>query len=263
MRKYISLLKYEAKTIIRDPINIYMCAFPIIILALSSFVFPMIFESIDPTKETTLKMTMLLLIIVILAFGSFFLAAMATFLLLDHKDEHTLNAIAVTPMGTPGYLKFKMAYIYLLSVMGIIVILTGTKLFAGDKYSVMGISLFDNIGPAPIVSFALVNGLFTPALSLLQGAFAKNKVEGFAMIKGTGILALVPALLVLETFQGKLRYLLGIFPNFWAIKGMLLKLMPVAMDSDLSFPVYLLIGAVYNLVLLFVAYRFFLKKAEY
>ena len=36
---------------------------------------------------------------------------------------------------------------------------------------------------------------------LLQGAFARNKVEGFALIKGSGILALVPALVVLETFQ--------------------------------------------------------------
>lgn len=263
MNKYLSLLKYEAKTIVRDPINIYMSAFPIIILLLSSYVFPMIFESMDPMQGTMLKVTMLLLIVVILAFGPFFLAAMATFLLLDHKDEHTLNTIAVTPLGTPGYLKFKMTYIYLMSVVGMVVILVGTKLLAGDKYSVMGVSFFGSMGFWHIVAFAVVNGLFTPALSLLQGAFAKNKVEGFAMIKGTGMLALVPALMVLETFQGKLQYVLGIFTNFWAIKGMLVKFMPVAMGTNLSYPVYLLIGAAYNLLLLVVAYRFFLKKAEY
>jgi len=51
----------------------------------------MIFESIDPMQETTLKLTMILLLVVILAFGSFFLAAMATFLLLERKRqiEHT------------------------------------------------------------------------------------------------------------------------------------------------------------------------------
>ena len=80
MGKYLSLFRYEVKTIIRDPINIYMCLFPIIILALSSFVFPMIFESIVPMQETVLKVTMLLLIVIILAFGPF-LAAMAAFLL--------------------------------------------------------------------------------------------------------------------------------------------------------------------------------------
>ena len=111
MSKYLSLLKYEGKTIVRDPMNLYMCLFPIIVLFLSSFVFPMIFESIDPTQAAALKMTMLLLLVIILAFGSFFLAAMTTFLLLEHKDEHTLNTIAVTPVGTSGYLKFKIAYI--------------------------------------------------------------------------------------------------------------------------------------------------------
>lgn len=140
MRKYMSLLKYEAKTTIRDPINIYMLAFPAIILALSAFVFPMIFDSIDPMKGAMLKITMLLLIIIILTFGPFFLAIMATFLLLEHKDEHTLTTIAVTPVGTSGYLKFKLTYTYLMSVVGIIIVLGGTKLLAGDKYSIMGVS---------------------------------------------------------------------------------------------------------------------------
>ena len=263
MNKYISLLKYEAKTIIRDPINLYMCLFPIIILLLSSFVFPIILESIDPMQSPVLRLTMLLLLIIILAFGSFFLAAMAAFLLLDQKDEHTLHTIAVTPVGTSGYLKFKMAYIYLMSVLGIIVILAGIKLIAGDKYMIGGSSVFDNVDISHIVSFAVVNGLFTPALGLLQSAFAKNKVEGFAYIKGTGILALVPALMILEAFQGKLQYLLGIFPNFWAIRGLILELMPAENSANLSYFLYLLIGGAYNLVLLIAAYRFFLKKAQY
>jgi len=223
----------------------------------------MIFDSIDQMQETLLKVTMLLLLIVILAFGSFFLAAMGTFLLLDHKDENTLNTIAVTPIGTSGYLKFKMTYIYLMSVVGSVVILLGTKLIAADKYTILGISVFDNISIFHIVSFAIINELLTPALSLLQGAFARNKVEGFAIIKGTGILALVPALMVLDTFQGKLQYILGIFPNFWAIRGMLLKLTLAENSANLSYPLYLLIGGVYNLILLITAYRFFMKKTQY
>jgi len=263
MSKYLSLFKYEAKTIIRDPMNLYMCLFPIIVLILSSFVFPRIFESIDPMREAALKVTMLLMLVVILAFGSFFLAALATFLLLEHKDEHTLHTIAVTPVGVSGYLKFKMTYIYLMSVVGAIVVFLGTKLIAGDKYIIGGASLFDNIGVSHIVAFAAVNGLFAPVLGLMQGAFARNKVEGFAFIKGSGMLALVPALMILETFQGGLQYILGIFPNFWAIRGIFLTFMPTDSGANLSCPVYLLIGGVYNVILLIAAYRFFLKKAQY
>lgn len=263
MSKYLSLLKYEARTIIRDPINLYMCLFPIIVLFLSSFVFPMILESIDPIQETMLKATMLLLLIVVLAFGSFFLAAMATFLLLEQKDENTLKTIAVTTVGTSGYLKFKMAYIYFMSVAGIILILVGTKLISGDKYTILGKSLFKNISIFHIVSFAIINGLFAPALALLQSAFARNKVEGFALIKGSGMMALVPALMSLEAFQGGLQYILGIFPNFWAIRGMILKLIPSENSVNLNYQAYLLIGGVYNVILLIAAYRFFLKKAQY
>lgn len=263
MKKYITLLKYEAKTILRDAMNLYMCLFPLIILILSVFVFPMIFESMDPAQGDALQVTMLILLIVILIFGNFFLAAMATFLLLDNKDENTLNTVAVTPVGTSGYIKFKMTYIYVMTVISTIVILLGTKILAGDQYAIGGISLFDRIGVLHIISFAVVAGIFAPALALFQAAFARNKIEGFAYIKGTGMLAMIPALLILETFQGGLQYLLGIFPNFWAVKGLMLELLPVSNNANLNYPSYLIIGAVYNILILILAYRHFLKKVQY
>lgn len=263
MKKYLSLLKYESKTIIRDSMNLYMCLFPIVMLILSSVVFPVIFESMDHTNEAAIRITMLILLVVIVAMGSYFLAAMATFLLIEHKDECTLNTIAVTPLGTSGYIRFKMSYVYIMSAISTVIVFLGTKIIAGDKYVIAGMSLFDNIGVGHIVAFALADGLFAPALALFQGALAKNKVEGFAYIKGTGVLALIPVILILDTFQGGLQYVLGIFPNFWAVKGIMLKLFPVENSANLSYPMYLMIGAAYNIIVLIVAYRFFQKKAEY
>lgn len=263
MNKYLYLLKYEAKSIIRDPMNLYMCFFPVIMLLLSVFVFPIMLDSIDPGKASTMQITVLLLLIMLLAFGSFFLAAMGTFLLLENKDECTINTIAVTPLGTTGYVKFKMTYIYVMSILSSIIILLGTKLFASDKYAIGDVSLFDSIGIIEIVSFSLVSSLFVPTLALLQSAFAKNKVEGFAFIKGTGIIALIPAIMILEAFHGRLQYLLGIFPNFWAIKGIMLELFPIQSSANLSYPLYLLIGTAYNILLMITAYRMFLKKVSY
>ena len=102
-----------------------------------------------------------------------------------------------------------------------------------------------------------------PTLALFQAAFAKNKVEGFAYIKCTGMLALIPIPLVLDAFQGELQYVLGIFPNFWAIKGLMQELFPMGNDANLSYPLYLLIGAVYSAVLLILMYRLFLRKTQY
>ena len=262
MGKYFSLFKYEMKTILRDPLNLYMCIFPFIMLMLSSYVFPMMFESMD-ANGGALQMTMLLMLVVILAIGGFFLSAMATFLLLENKDENNLNTIAVTPIGASGYIKFKMTYIYIMSVVSTIIVVLGTKLLAGDHYAIGGVSLFDRIGVLHIVSFAIVSGLFVISLALLQSAFARNKIEGFAFIKGTGLVALIPALLILETFQGGLQYLLGVFPNFWAIKGLMLELFPINSNANLNYPLYIIIGAIYNIVLLVASYRFFLKKVQY
>ena len=144
------------------------------------------------------------------------------------------------------------------------IVLYGTKLIASDQYKVGGVSLFDHVGAAQILAFAAAaNGLFVSALSLFQSAFVQNKVEGFAFIKGTGIIALVPALLILDSFKGGAQYALGVLPNFWAIKGVMLELLPIDNSANLSYPLYLLIGAGYSLLILFATYRIFLKRVDY
>ncbi len=89
MKKLLGLLKYEAKTIFRDPLNFYMCLFPLIILVLSGYVFPKIFGSLDLMQEVMLKAATMLFLIIILAFSSFFIGAMATFLAFGaQRREH-------------------------------------------------------------------------------------------------------------------------------------------------------------------------------
>ncbi|NLO10052.1 MAG: hypothetical protein GX129_09340 [Clostridiales bacterium] len=260
MGRYLFLLRFEAKNIFRDSINIYMCVFPLVILMLASFVFPRI---LDRMEGIGLEITMMIMLIIILIFGSFFLAAMATFLLLDNKDDNTLNTVAVTPIGTSGYIIFKMTYIYIMTVISTIIILWGTKLIAGDRYSIGGVSLFDRLNLFQIIVFAFAAGLFTPAMALFQSAMAKNKIEGFALIKGSGMIAMVPALMIMNTFEGGMQYVLGIFPNFWAVKGLMMELIPNNNSANLSFFVYIFIGAVYNILILVVTYRLFLKKVKY
>lgn len=263
MGKYISLLRYELKTILRDPMSLFMCCFPLLVLALSAFVFPSVFGSMAADEQGMLQIVMLIMLIVILTFGSYFISAMATFLMLDHKDECTLNTIAVTPIGASGYLRFKMAYVYVLSVIATLIVFFGTKYIAGEHYSIGGVSLFDNVGVIKIVAFSLVSSLFVPALTLFQSAFARNKVEGFAYIKGTGLVLFIPILMLLDVMQGGWQYALGVFPNFWAAKGMLLELFPMPNAANLSFPLYLAIGAALNLLVIVAAYRLFLKKTQY
>ena len=263
MRKYLFLLRYESRTILRDPINLFMSIFPLLLLFLSAFIFPRTLRSAGLLESVALQTALPMAIIILLTVGGFFVGAMATFLLLDHKDEHTLHTIAATPMGLSGYLKFKLAYIYLLTVLSCLIVLLGTKWLAGDAYRIGGIPLFDKIGFWHVITFSLSSSLFAPALSLTQAAFAKNKVEGFAWIKGAGIVALVPVLLLMPAFSGGLQYALGVFPNFWAAKGLLQVLYPLQSPANLHYNLYMVIGTAYNLLILYASFRFFLKKQQY
>lgn len=262
MRKYFLLMRYELKTIVRDPFQLYLCAYPFLLLLLSTLVFPRILDAISQ-NEAALRYTTLVLTMLLLTMGTFLAGAMGCFLLLEHKDEKTIHTIAVTPVGVFGYLVFKMTYIYLLSAVSSVIVLLGTKLLAADQYIIGGVSLFDKIDIGHIISYALVSSLFAPALALFLGAFAKNKVEGFAFIKGSGMAAMAPFLMILDTFRDGLQYALGIFPNFWSIKGLMQELSPVKSTANLSYPMYLAIGAVYSIAVSLVCCRLFLKKAQY
>ncbi len=262
MNKYISLSRYELKTIIRDPFHMFLCAFPFILLFISVYLFPALMSSMEQ-DSAELKYTTLIILMILVTFGTFITGAMGSFMLLEHKDERTLNTISVTPVGASGYLMFKLTYIYLLSVVSILVILVGTKLLASDAYAIGGVSLLDNIGSLHILTYALVMGLFAPSLALLQSAFARNKVEGYALVKGTGTAAMIPLVMIMDAFMDGTQYILGIFPNFWSLKGFMLTLLPNNSTSNLSYTLYLIIGALYSLVLLLVCYKLFLKKVSY
>ncbi|MDD2592013.1 MAG: hypothetical protein PHG99_02600 [Erysipelotrichaceae bacterium] len=262
MKKYLSLLNYELKTIYRDFLQLYMLVFPILILLFAIYLVPTIMDTLIMDDNTTYYV-MLLLVIMLMSFGVFIIGAMGSFLLLEHKDEKTINTIAVTPLGINGYLRFKLLYIYIFALVSILVVLIGMKVFASDVYIIKTIEIFDNISYSKIILHAIVAAMFAPTLSLLQAALAHNKVEGFAIMKLSSLMALAPMIMIFRSFEGYLQYLLGIFPNFWAIKAFILEFFPNQNMANLSFNLYLLGGVIVNTLLFILFYRLFIRKINY
>jgi fluoroquinolone transport system permease protein len=263
MSKHLSLIRYEFRTLIRDPFQLLMLFFPFLMLGLSTLAFPAILRSVGEENEPATRITMLILLIMLMSFGTIIAGAMGSFMLLEQKDEKTINTIAVTPVGISGYLKLKLIVLYILAVANILIVLFGTAYFAKETYSIGGVSLFDHAQTWELLTYSFVSALFAPALALLQASLAKNKVEGFALVKGTGIVALLPMLILLDSFKEGLQYLLGVFPNFWSTKAMLNVFMQSTSSHDLSFFWYMLVGAVYSLVILAISYKLFLRKIQY
>lgn len=263
MQKYIEIFKYEMKNVIRDKMTLMMIVYPFLMIFISSYLIPKILESVD-TNSIQAKYASLIMFITLISMGTFIIIALFAFVLLDRKDEKTLYSISATPLSVTGYIKFQATYYFILSVISNLLILIGTKLLAKDAYSytIMGntVDLFGNLTYDKIIIFSIVSSLYMPALALLLSAISNNKIEGFAYMKFSGFLILIPILLVLDTFNGGLQYILGITPNFWSIKGLMVTVMPEN-DANMNFWLYMLIGTIYGIILIIPSYKFFIKRA--
>jgi len=266
MKKYWRLFRYELKTLLRDPLNLFMLIYPFFMLGFVGWLIPTILvrSGLD-TAGPEYALSMLLLFILILAIGGFISGVILGFSLLENKDEQTIKAIAVSPITVQGYTLFKTTYAFIFGVLGNFVILFGMKYFFGETFSFsygdasFGLASVDNLA---IILFSFVSSLITPTAGALMAALAKNKIEGFALMKSGGIVFMIPLLILLEAFGDWKQFILGISPNFWAVKGFYNLALNTSGPDDLSFGWYLVIGTLYMLFIAGFALRFFIKRVN-
>ena len=120
------------------------------------------------------------------------------FLLLDQRDDGTLVALQVTPVPLTWYLAYRLAAPVAISV--------ALTLFT---FPLAGIT---EIGAGALV-VALAAAPLAPILVLALGLFAENKVQGFALVKGLGIV--LPAPLIAYFVDAPWTALLGVVPTYW------------------------------------------------
>lgn len=266
MKKYLALLKYELKTILKDSMGLFMILYPLLMLFVCGFLLPAILGRTTSADSNASTITLLIGFVVVLSVGGYIMGVMLGFSFLENKDENTLQNIAASPVRISGYALFKIIYTYVIALIGNWVMIGGLKLIASDKYEVVynsiSIRLLDQIGWGHVAVFAAVSSLMVPAVALVVASIAKNKIEGFAFMKSGGFIIMMPLLTLLTFFMDWKQYFLGFFPNFWSIKPLLNLALSSTQEANLSFYLYMLIGAVYTLGLSFLAYRMFIKKAN-
>jgi len=266
MRKYVKLLKYEFKTLLKDSMSLFILFYPLLMLFICGFLLPAILDRTASGNANAQMITLLIGFVTVLSLGGYIMGAMLGFALLENKDENTLQNIAASPITVSGYTIFKIIYTYLMSIISNIIMVGGLKLFAADEYVVVyggnTIRLFDELSWGNLVIFAVVSGLLVPAIALVISSIAKNKVEGFAFMKSGGILIMIPLLSLLNVFQDAKQYILGFVPNFWVIKPLLNLVLMSNEPSNLPYWLYMVIGAAYMLVLASVTLKLFLKRAN-
>jgi fluoroquinolone transport system permease protein len=169
------------------------------------------------------------------------IGVMSGFLLLDERDDDTLTAIRVTPASVKDLVFYRIITGFILSVVYILICTPLTGLIPFNKM-------------LSIVPATLLASTFTPVVMLTLVGFARNKLEGFAVLKGVGFLVVGSVMAFFVTSQWQLLF--GLIPTYWSIKAFWL-----ALDNEGS-RLYLLIGFIYNILLITLLYRRFRNQLQ-
>ncbi len=227
----------DARNIRRDSMLLWMALMPFFFVFLFRYLVPWVRQGLLTQFDFDLQTYYVLLMSYAFVIGTPMLFGMVIgFLLLDERDDGVLMALQVTPVPLNNYLLYRVAVPIFLSV-------TLTTL----TFPLAGLVTF----PSPYLFFvALVSAPLGPVFALFFVNFAKNKVQGFALMKGIGSLLALPLLAYFVNMPWQLFF--GLIPTYWP-----LKLYWVLDAGEPGAWLYCLIGMVYSMVLLMVLARRF------
>jgi fluoroquinolone transport system permease protein len=128
--------------------------------------------------------------------------ALIGFLLLDEKDDRTLTALQVTPLPLSGYVLYRVMVPILLTLGLMFVIFPLANLTPFDLRTI----LLSAIAAAPMA----------PMLALFLASIAQNKIQGFALMKLSGVIFIAPVIAYFVPSTWQLAF--GIVPTYWPMK---------------------------------------------
>jgi fluoroquinolone transport system permease protein len=192
----------DARSIGRDSLLRWMMIYPIVLALIVRWGLPfasarlMTRFGFDLVPYYTLLMSTVLLIAAMLS------GIVIGFLLLDQRDDQTLTALQVTPLGLKCYLIYRVTLPMALSVVVSLAVLPLTGLL--------------NLRPGFLVLAAVCAAPLAPFYALSLAALASNKVQGFAITKGMGVLLMLPILAYFVPPPAQWAF--GVIPVYWPAK---------------------------------------------
>lgn len=200
---WLYVLRADAKRILRDRFLLLVTTYlPLMAVFLLSWAVPKLASTIRDKVDLALYYPLIATILALIV--PFVMGAVLGIQLLAEKDEKSLYAIAVTPFSFERYVFFRVT-IY--SFVGAVMLLVSHQ----------GLGIVTNVSFFHMCVLAVAFGLNAPLSALIIAIIAKNQVEGFATMKGSGFLFTAPALSFFIPQHWDL--LLGLIPFFWPIKA--------------------------------------------
>lgn len=240
LKKIRTLWEIDIRNIWRDDLLSWIIGMPLGLALLLRWGFPYILKAIGEyvNQELMIHHPVLtgffILLIVPMVSGM-----LTGFLLLEQRDEQTLTVLKVTPLSLNVYLLYSL----LMPVFSCLLITVISFYLAG----------LGGTGASIILSSALAAAPLAVMAAMAMVCFAENKIQGFALVKGT-IVFWIPPIFV-YFLRPEWEYIFGIIPLYWPCRIYL-----AFFENDPGAWFYLLIGFIYNLILILLLYFRFEKK---
>ncbi|MGD9677029.1 MAG: hypothetical protein AB7V16_01530 [Vulcanibacillus sp.] len=230
---------YELKKWIRDPMMIFLLAYPIILAGIIRVGIPIAEEQFHFSLAQYYH---------IFVAGVMLLTAAVTggvigFSILDDRDDKILYAVDVSPVSFNVFMGLRFAMCFILTYISCIIAIIIVDLVEIPLYAIL------------LVTISI--SLFSSISAMFVNFFATNKVEGFAMMKAGAIIVIFP--IVSMFFIDFKEFFFGFEPNFWAVKALSVAILP-NVDFNLGFWGYYLVGIVYVVVLNLLVFKIFKKR---
>jgi len=192
----------DFKHLRRDPMLAWLTLFPLLIALAMRWGVPALSAELDRRYAFDLIPYYPLLLSFLAFTMPMLVGAIIGFLLLDQRDDGTLTALQVTPLTLRRYLCYRS-----LIPMGLSLVMTVVAL------ALSGLMV---AGPIELILYAAVAAPFGPVFALFTASFAANKVQGFAIMKISGVVAWPAIIAWFVPMPWQLCF--GVVPHYWMVK---------------------------------------------
>ncbi len=174
---------------------------PFLIGTVFKFVIPFVELQITRYYETNqiLKEYYLLFDLLLATLAPFLISFSSSMTMLDEYDSNLINHLSVTPLGKNGYLASRLVLPLMLSYLVSIFIVI---IFSLTSWSFL-----------MVISICFVTCLLSLISTLIVFSYSKNKIEGLALAKLSGLIMIgifIPFLVTTDV-----QYYFAFIPSFW------------------------------------------------
>jgi len=233
----LALGPIDLKSVQRDSMLRWMIFLPILLAAAARWVMPVIIRWVgDIFAVDLMPYYAPIMGYGLIVLTPFLAAVVVGFLLLDQRDDGTLSALQVTPLSLNGYLLYRLTMPMLASILATMIVIPLSGIVPITALSLLLVAS----GAAPLA----------PLLAIAIAVIAQNKVQGFAVMKASGLVLLPP--MIAYFVQGPWHLLLALVPTYWPAM-----MLWTAVTGEPSFWFFWLVGLVYQMLLLALLVRRF------